>query len=119
MNGRGMGIRRIAAATFVAALATACTRDDAWRGDGSARARGRPDCARETNDDARAACLAVDTVRQMEPSNGAQVVDIGRRGDTVCVHTVPQRVAADGETRVSVVAGRVVKVERSDSIGCG
>jgi hypothetical protein len=113
-----MGMRRIAAAACVAVLAAACTRGDDARGDG-ARTRGRPDCARETNDDARAACLAVDTVRQLEPSNGAQVVDIGRRGDTTCVHTVPQRVAADGEARVLVLGGRVVKVERSDSIGCG
>ena len=119
MNGREMRTSRIAAATLLVVLAAACARGDDARVDGSARLRGRPDCARETNDDARAACLAVDTVRQLEPSNGAQVVETARRGDTICVHTVPQRVAADGETLVLVLAGRVVKVEQSDSTGCG
>jgi len=119
MNGRGMGMRRIASAAVLVALAAACTRGDDAGGDASARTRGRPDCAQETNDDARAACLAVDTVRRLEPSNGAQVVETARRGDTICVHTVPQRVAADGETLVLVLAGRVVKVEQSDSVGCG
>lgn len=115
-----MGLRKgWLAISLFAVLAAACTRDDAARGDGSARARGRPDCAQESNGDARAACLAVDTVRQLNPSDGAQVVDIAHRADTTCVHTVPQRVAADGETRVLVVGGRVVKVERADSLGCG
>jgi hypothetical protein len=119
MNGRGMRMRRTAAAALLVALAAACSRGDDAGGDGSARMRGRPDCAQETNADARAACLAVDTVRRLEPANGAQVVETAQRGDTICVHTVPQRVAADGEILVLVLAGRVVKVERSDSIGCG
>jgi hypothetical protein len=127
MNGREMGMRRIATLALAAALAAACARGDAPPADDSAPAAAaqadasvpaRPDCAREADDDARASCLAVDTARQLHPESGARAMELLHRGDTICVLAVPTQLATDGETRVSVLAGRVVKVEESDSIGC-
>ena len=58
-------------------------------------------------------------MQRLDPETRAQVVETTRRGDTICVHTVPQRVEADGEALVLVLGGRVVRVAQSDSLGCG
>ena len=114
------------AATLLACFATGCARGDAPRAEAPPPAdppraeapASAPDCTREASDEARARCLAVDTAQLLAPQLGARAMETVRRGETTCVHTGPKPGVVDGESRVSVVGGRVVKIEQSDSTGC-
>jgi hypothetical protein len=119
-------LRPIISAFLGVTVAAACSRGDAPKTETAPRADApraqaparAPDCTRETSDEARARCLAVDAAGLLAPELGARAMETVRRGETICVHTGPPPGVMDGEARVSVVAGRVVKVEQSDSTGC-
>ena len=117
----------IISASLGVTVAAACSRGDAPKTEAAPPAdppraqapASAPDCTREASDEARARCLAVDAAGLLTPGLGARAMETVRRGETICVHTGPPPGVMDGEARVSVVAGRVVKVEQSDSTGCG
>lgn len=77
------------------------------------------DCRRASGDSAQAVCIALNTVERVG-SLRARVHEFVRHGDTLCVHTFPDRAdGVDEEGRVEVVRGQVVSAEVTDSTGCG
>jgi hypothetical protein len=74
------------------------------------------DCSAAAGDSARAVCLA--TRPEFPDAAVRSVLEVVRRGDTICVHTGPGELRTDDEARVLVVRGVVVETTRSDSIGC-
>ncbi|HEX8245263.1 MAG TPA: hypothetical protein VF541_17250 [Longimicrobium sp.] len=110
-------------AALVPLLAAACGRGDASPREQAAASRptDTPPCeyAVKGSESSRDVCVALDTVRKLSGSLGAEAMEVVRRGDTLCVHTGPAGPAVDGEGRVSVVNGRVVALVLTDSTGCG
>ncbi|HET7233928.1 MAG TPA: hypothetical protein VFJ16_28210 [Longimicrobium sp.] len=77
-------------------------------------------CRADAGDSAFAVCLATRPASHGIPGEAFEVV---RRGDTICVTTIPAEragmVMLDGTIRTKVVRGVVVERVESDSIGCG
>lgn len=79
------------------------------------------DCSRAEGDSAQAVCLAENEMERLT-SEYAKAYAIERRGDTICVHTGPDREYApsmvDGGGTVEVVRGWVTASLASDSTPC-
>lgn len=79
------------------------------------------DCSRARGDSAQAVCLGLNEIERIT-SMYAEAHGIERRGDTICVHTGPDRqhhpMMLDGGGAVEVVRGKVIASLTGDSVPC-